>query len=392
MRVLYFDPHAVESPGFGGTSDTVWRMAEAMATLGHEPVIAGYYTRTNFPSNNIEVHRFPLPSVMRRNIVTVTSGAVVSWLRVRQIPNIDLIHLRDYLHAGVFARLSNKLPIVLTTPGNVYERIERGIPYYDPLTLQVYKWAARSVSRRADGVIAHSSEQRDWWLFTGTSPLRIVQYPLGVDEARFHPVSDARQQLGLETNVKILLFVSRLHWYLKGIDLLLNMVACVRESIPNIKLYIAGDGPDRERVEAWVADHGLQDNVQILNWITPEQLLLWYNAADICVSTSRSEPFSRVMLEAMACGTPFIGSPHGGMLDNIVNGENGYVVNPEDTKAFSEIVKRLLTDRTHASKIGSNALDFVTTHFSWKSVMQKVIDNVYTPLLQGRTPLTNYSE
>jgi glycosyltransferase involved in cell wall biosynthesis len=364
-------------------------MAEAMLQLGHDPVIAGYYNDTNYPTQQIEVHRFPKPPVMHRNILTINAGAVQTWFRVRHIPDIQLVHLRDYLHGGIFAWLGG-LPVVVTPAGNVYERIQRGIPYFDRVTRQFYKWSARTVSRRAKRVIAHSSEQRDWWLFTGTSPLQIVQIPLGVDETIFYPVPDARQQLGLDRGAKIILFASRLYWHLKGLDLLLQIFQQVHKAIPDVKLVVAGDGPDHQLFEACIAARELRQNVKILNWISPPEMLLWYNAADVCVLTSRSEAFSRVMLEAMACGTPFIGSPHGGMRDNIVNGQTGYVVDPEATEHYAQVLIRLLQDDTQRSEIGLNALNFVRRHFSWKGVMQRVCDEVYAPILCDKSPYGTY--
>jgi len=384
LTILYFDSSGIETPGNGGTSDTVWQMAHHAANLGHRAIIAGFYRSTKYPYSNVEVRVLKQPRWFERNIITSLISAVFAWRALRQMHDVQIIHLRDYLFGGIFLLLGHRPPVILTTPGNVYEREERGVKYFDPVTRMFFRWTGDLMARRSPRIIAHSQEQRDWWLYTGTSPLRMAQIPLGVDEQLFHPVPDARAQLGIPANTKIVLFVGRLYIQLKGLDMLLTAFEEAVKVEPKLELHLVGEGPDRTELEQWSAQHGLTDNVRFFPWVQPQELVLRYNAADVCVLTSRSESFSRIMVEAMACGVPFIGVPHGGMLDHIRQGENGYIIDPQCTAQLAETILNLTRDRELRSLIGANALAYIQAHLTWPIVMQRLISEVYEPIVQGK--------
>lgn len=359
-------------------------MAEAMRRLGHQPLIAGYYKSVDYLYPNIDVYHINLPSVFHRNTATKFVAALESLRRIKKnYGEFDIIHFRSYFHAAIFARFSKHPAVVLTTPGNVYERIQRGISYFDFMTREAYKWAVTTASRRCRYVITHSQEQRDWWLFTGTSPLRMQTIPLGVDLDLYHPVPDARQKLGVDENSTIIMYVGRLLVEIKGLDYLLEAFKKIYSQQPNAHLYFVGEGPDRYLIEQWAQEHHLESAIHITGWIYGN-LELYYNIADVCVMPSRSEPFSRVLLESMACGTPFIGSYHGGMVDHIENNENGFLVNPADVDTLAETILHVITNRTERQRIVDNALRKIRDEFSWETIMERIIENVYLPILESK--------
>ena len=83
-------------------------------------------------------------------------------------------------------------------------------------------------------------------------------------------------------------------------------------------------------LHALAAELGVLDQVRFVGRRQPDELHLWYAAADVAVTTPWYEPFGLTPLEAMACGTPVIGSRVGGIAFTIADGETGFLVPPRD--------------------------------------------------------------
>jgi glycosyltransferase involved in cell wall biosynthesis len=113
----------------------------------------------------------------------------------------------------------------------------------------------------------------------------------------------------------------------------------------------------------------------------------WYSAADAVVLPSKSEGLPRVMLEAMACGTPFIGTRISGVVDHIRDGENGFIVAPDDEPALALRLRVVREQPLHARQIGRRGQEYVVRHLTWPLVVRRFRDAV-TARLTIRRRLT----
>ena len=93
--------------------------------------------------------------------------------------------------------------------------------------------------------------------------------------------------------------------------------------------------PEIGVLRALAAELGVLDQVRFVGRRQPDELHLWYAAADVAVTTPWYEPFGLTPLEAMACGTPVIGSRVGGIAFTVADGETGFLVPPRDPDALS---------------------------------------------------------
>ena len=153
----------------------------------------------------------------------------------------------------------------------------------------------------------------------GVSPDKIDVIENGVDCRKFAPIAkaEARHRLALPSDAKLLLSVGHLR-ELKGFHLLVEVVRRLNESREQgtVKLLlVGGDYPwepsYKERLIRQVADNGLQESVMLAGAKAPEELHLWYSAADLfCLASSR-EGCPNVILESLACGTPVVATPVG---------------------------------------------------------------------------------
>src|SRR6185503_17861099 len=121
----------------------------------------------------------------------------------------------------------------------------------------------------------------------------------------------AKRDLGLDPTEPLLLGVGRLAG-VKQFDRLITAFAVARAQGLCARLVLAGDGPERARLEHLVATYGVGDHVQVAGFCDPPRLRAFMQAADLQVCTSAFENLSLAILEGMACGTPVLGTPGGG--------------------------------------------------------------------------------
>lgn len=152
----------------------------------------------------------------------------------------------------------------------------------------------------------------------GIDRSKITVIPAGVDTARFTPTMDriaVRQQLGLPPDRPLLLTVRRLYARM-GLENLVQAMHAVIRRQPRALLLIGGQGPLRGRLQTLVEQSELVENVRLLGYVEDKRLPMYYQAADLFIlPTLDLEGFGLVTLEALACGTPVLGTPVGGTVE-----------------------------------------------------------------------------
>jgi len=158
-----------------------------------------------------------------------------------------------------------------------------------------------------------------------------------------------RGELGLPDE-PVIIFVGRLI-YKKGVDILLEAFKHIVGDIP-CQLVIAGDGPERGKLEQQAMQLGVRDRVQFVGFQQPKELPRWYCAADLFVLPSRTEPWGVVVMEALASGLPVVVTRLVGCYPDVINdGQVGRVIPPEDSSSLAEAIKHFLVTRPDKSMI-----------------------------------------
>ena len=207
--------------------------------------------------------------------------------------------------------------------------------------------------------------------------------PMGVDISRFNPdkASDLKNVFDAEY---LILSVGRLVDK-KGIKYLIMAMVDVIKEFPHAKLIIGGSGPEKDKLEKLSEDIGVKDNVIFMGYIENSDLPKYYASSDIFVLPSietkggDTEGLGVVLLEAMACGTPVIGSNIGGITDIIKDGETGFLAQPENPKDIADIIIDLLSKENTRQIVSENGLIIVQKKFSW-DVVTKQFSNIYERL------------
>lgn len=158
--------------------------------------------------------------------------------------------------------------------------------------------------------------------------------------------------------------------HFKGVDVLLRAAKIYEEKLNgNVTTILAGNGQLKEELFN-LRDELELKNVYFLGHVTQQELVTLYNIGDVSTVPSRTEPFGLVAIEALACGTPVVGTNQGGLPD-FIKPEVGKLVPVEDERALANaIIEEILHEN---KEVRSNkCLDYALKHFSWKKSLEKV--------------------
>ncbi|MCL2654204.1 MAG: glycosyltransferase family 4 protein [Coriobacteriia bacterium] len=163
----------------------------------------------------------------------------------------------------------------------------------------------------------------------------------------------------------------------KGVDILEEVAARILRdwptdttiAAPNFR--VAGTGPDKEALNAWLRKEAIADHFEIMGFAP--QISRWYRVSDVVAMPSRSEAVAVVALEAMAHGKPVVAFETGGIPEVVADGETGILVPPEDKEAFAAALKELLLDPERARKMGEAGAARAREQFSEKKMLESYI-------------------
>lgn len=236
-------------------------------------------------------------------------------------------------------------------------------------------WVEQQVYRRCDrfivlskafGQILHREYGVPW------DKIHII--PGGVNTTRFQSTlsrQEARAKLGWHPD-RTILFTPRRLVNRMGLDKLVQAIAHVKAQVPDVWLAIAGKGPLRESLEQQVQKLGLQDQVKLLGFLPDEDLPLAYQAADLMVMPSQSlEGFGLTLLESLACGTPVLCTPVGGMPEVVEALSPDLVTRSVETDAIVDRLVELLTDKDRLPS-RTACRTYACDRFDWKVIAQQV--------------------
>jgi len=167
----------------------------------------------------------------------------------------------------------------------------------------------------------------------------------------------------------------------KGFDVLIRAFALLDRD--DVRLVIAGDGPERERLEKLAADVGLAGRVELPGRACRPRTVELFQGCELFVLPSRHEPFGIVNVEAMASAKAVIATSVGGVPEIVHNGENGLLVPPDDLAALAEAITMLLDDDTLRHRLGETGREAARS-FSWSTITGQYL-GVYESAAQRRT-------
>lgn len=255
---------------------------------------------------------------------------------------IDLVHAHYIFPTGVVAYLGKKwfgVPYVVTAHGGDIDQMPKKSPRIAAWTKKILQHADQviAVGEKLKEDVVHDFEVEE-------SKVHVVS--MGVDPEVFHvrPQEIARETLQLSKEATILLYVGNVI-RAKGIIELIEAYELARKENEQLLLYIVGSQKDTsfvQEVQALIQEKQLEEGIHLVGPQPQKTLARWMAAADVFVLPSYHEGFGLVALEAMAVGTPVVGSNVGGLPYLLAN-DAGILVEPQNSQSLAKGIEQALS-------------------------------------------------
>jgi D-inositol-3-phosphate glycosyltransferase len=309
----------------------------------------------------------------------------------------ELIHANFFMSALVAMEIKQRLEIPFVVTFHALGQVRRIYQGKDDKFPEERLDIERNIVQSADCIIAECPQDKeDLMQYYDAPEERITIVPCGFSCDEFYPVDrgQARALLGLDAKEKILLQLGRMVPR-KGVDNVVRSLAHLKQKDYRL-LIVGGESeepdpaitPEIGRLQQLAASLGVKDQVAFTGRRNRDVLKYFYSAADVFITTPWYEPFGITPLEAMACGTPVIGSNVGGIKYTVMNGKTGYLVPPNEPAMLAQKIFQLFSNNSLLEKMKRNAIARVNHLFTWARVSE-ILVNVYESLLQPAYIIAN---
>ncbi len=248
----------------------------------------------------------------------------------------------------------------------------------DRLRTAYRNFAVKKVMKHAKAVFSNSDYTKCMLMNIGVDEAKIFTTYCGVAEPFVKAADKCRD---VQRNLNQLLMMCRLV-SIKACDAVITAMTLVREKYPQIRLIVAGDGPQIDKLRTLTSRLALDDVVHFIGYVTDKQqkaLLLRQSSilvqsGRIDKSDKRAEAFGIVFAEAAICECPSIGPDLGGVPEVIVNGHTGILVEPDDVENVSKAVETILTDKDLYFKMGTFAKRRAEELFNYDRIAEMIVN------------------
>lgn len=245
--------------------------------------------------------------------------------------------------------------------------------------------------RKANHVFTICNGLREDLIARGIGQSKISLIPNAVDIEAFEPIAEKDAELEAEFNLKgkaVLGFLGSFYAY-EGLDLVIDALPAIAQSVPNICLLLVGGGPEEERLKAQVERLGLSEHAIFVGRVPQAQVRRYYSLADALVFARHSMRLTETVtplkpLEAMALQRPVIASDVGGHHELIRDRDTGMLFPAGDKAALKDTVCELLQNSDLQNQLKANGRRYVAEERTWARSAENYVP-VYERLVGAKS-------
>lgn len=408
QHICFVSPHSdplgrIGDPDTGGQCIYERELARALADLSPD-VTVDVYTRWYEPkarfdsiSERASVIRIPCGGnvFLRKEdlgpFIPEFVAGVEAYAQEHQ-RTYDIIH-GHYWDGGAAALALVEtwhLPLVFTSHSLGAVK-QRDLPDEEKYHYNVRVPFERAAMQQSARVIALSRVELGYLTeLYGIPAEQVAIIPGGVDTAFFSPRGDPRTlrtALGIPGDEEYLVLALGRLDPRKGFPYLMaaapDVVRRVRAAGKSVRFFISAGGKDplsdeeraeQTRISDAIEAGGVQDAITLVPKLDLTRVPEYYSAADVFAVPSPYEPFGLVIVEAMACGAPVVATDQGGPVDIIREGQDGYLVHPQNTALLAERIGSILLDDRLRQQMRHKAREKAVTTYSWDAIARQILD------------------
>ncbi len=307
----------------------------------------------------------------------LTNFSVRAYMKLNELSKehrFDIVHDNQTLSYGVWAMQQSGYPLVATIhhplsydlknamrqARTVYERARRVL--WSPWVMQEF------VARRLERVIVVSETSRaDVEAAFRLPPEKVRTVYNGVDTDTFRPLP------GVERLPDKLLYVGNSEDRNKGARFFLEAVNLLKDELDFRVTFVDNHKHNLKLAPKLVNEFGLNSIVEFTGRVPTEELVRHYNEARLFVTSSVHEGFGLPLAEAMACGTPVLGTQIGAYEEIVRHGESGWLVPPRDPRALADAIRMLWNDASLRQRLAESGRQRVREKFNWRKAAEETL-------------------
>lgn len=340
-------------PTFGGSGVVATELGKALAQNGHQIHFITYQQppRLDFFNENVFYHEVNIPSYPLFQFPPYETALASEMVNVVMNENVDLLHVHyaiphasaAYMAKMILRTQGRYVPVVTTLHGTDITLVGKDASYEPVVTFSI---------NESDGVTAVSENLRQdtYNHFAITREVEVI--PNFIDLTRFKRQNKDHFKTAICPNGEKLVVHTSNFRRVKRIDDAVMVFYHLRQQTP-VKLLLAGDGPERTRIQQLCRELGISEDVRFLGKLDAVEEIL--SVADLFLMPSENESFGLAALEALACEVPLITSNAGGLPELNIPGVTGFLSPVGDV---ADMVKNALyvLDDANLPRFKENAL------------------------------------
>lgn len=403
MKILFLLTQDSQSPSGLGR---YFPLARGLARLGHQVSIAALHgdfaslQQTRLVEGEVNVHYVSQMHVLKQGsektyystpqLLGLTMKATWGLSRAALNSPADIVHIGKphpmNSLAGLLARYLKNETVFLDCDD--FEAASNR--FESSLQQRVVSSFENKMPLWVHHVTTHTTYLRNRLLALGIPAERVSYLPNGVDPERFAPpepgqIEELRSRLDL-TGKKVVAFIGSLSLPSHPVDLLLEAFGQIHQILPESVLLLVGGGEDYHRLEAQSVDMGLGQAVRFCGRVPPDQVLLYYHLADVCVDPVHDDDAARgrsplKLFESWICGIPFVTADVGDRALLLGDPPAGMLARPSDAGALSQAIIEVLENPNLSQLLCQRGLERVQDYY-WDHLAEE-LDGIYRKHLAG---------
>jgi glycosyltransferase involved in cell wall biosynthesis len=335
---------------YGGAGEHIRSLSTMLASMNDIKVYVVTLGDSNYiiEENKLKVHVVRKRENIYSDITFICDAANLNREIKRINPDIVNVDGAYIPYNYLISLILNKYPMLVTMHGFAWKDL-RYITFRQILSATINYILERCIVPKISNISVCSAMMEP--PIKRLTDAQIFVIPNGLD---FNLIKDVENVCKRSIVHPSILYIGRLE-KIKGIKILIRAITLIKKKLPNIHVYIAGEGSEKSAIKKLAKQLKIENCITLLGFITGDEKYFYINAVDLVVVPSYYESFGIALLEAMSCAKPIVASNAGNIPNLIEDGVSGILFEPGNYNDLAAKSIGVLADPMFGENMGINA-------------------------------------